>query len=215
MKRKHLSAAIGLALALWPVSRALAADANQRVISMKSSGVVQVVSDPTAQSKLFGTGAFHYFTDNTCTTPGPAVTAPATFYWVRLDTSPSGTGLIYNNGEFPANSPPLRGFPAENFNVQNTESTPPAASVPPTPNCKRVRTNIGGGLNVSSLQLTSTQGSTISFSGTTYTYSGTVFIGHQGTYLPRNAIPEPGMIALLSAGLAGLLYARRSKYRKA
>jgi len=206
MKRKQLSAAICLASALVPASHALASDVNQRVLSLTSSTVVQVIGNPTVQSRLFGTGSFHYFTENTCTTPGPATPTPLTFYWVRLDISPGGNGLIYNNGEYPTNTPPLHTFPAENFNVQNTETTPP------TPNCKRIRTGIAGALNLNALVLTSTAGSTILFAGNTYTYSGsTVFNGHSGSYKPRNAIPEPGVIALLLGGVAGLAFARRRR----
>jgi len=194
-----------LALALFGANGAWA----DYHLNLKSSTVVSASGG--LSSTLFGSGAYKLYTNNTCTTVAAKPVPAAGFYYLKMDTATwwFGTPLLrYSDGEFHGttdpSADPLRTFPVEDFTIQ-------------APACFRVVANpTNQNINLNGLVLRTALGAQLSFA-TAGSYSfngGTKFSVHSGTYKSRfttGAIPEPGTLALLLAGVGGLALALRRK----
>lgn len=199
---KRIQATAWVPLVLFTAAGAWAGPANERIIRTDSITAKAVTATPSVTARLFGTGAIRWYTDSGCTVDGPATLVRGTVYYVKLVVT-AGSGLILSNGDFPLNAPPMHTFPVENYNVQ-------------VPSCYAVTAGRSNSLPLTGLTFTSSSGGSMTLSATTYTATRAVFYEHSGSYDHLLAsIPEPGTLALLLGGTAGLVLAyRRRKQAK-
>jgi hypothetical protein len=195
-------------LAIFPVLLLATTQAqaivNERIIRIDSANPVSLSATPTVQAVLFGTGAFRWYTDAACTVDGPANPVRNVTYYIKLVVN-AGSGLLYSNGDYPLNTPPMHTFPVENYNQLMRNGVPN--------NCVSVVGGRGGKLPLTGVQIRSTSGSVLTFSATTYTSTRSIFFEHSGDYDHdlASTIPEPGSLALLAGGGLGLMLALRRR----